>query len=101
MEFITENDRIYATDPSGKLIAEVTFHTSEGISTIDHTFVDSSMRGGGVAGTLVKLAADHILAEGNRLGATCSYAVSWFGRHPEYTLESSGPLACRIDRRGR
>lgn len=99
MDFITEKDRIYATDSSGKIIAEVTFPTEDGVSTIDHTFVDPSLRGQGVAGKLVKLAADHILAEGNRIAAICSYAVAWFKRHPEYSLVCSGPGACRIDRR--
>ena len=98
MDFITEKDRIYATDPSGKVIAEVTFPTIDGVSTIDHTFVDPSLRGGGIAGKLVKLAADKILAEGNEIAATCSYAVAWFKRHPEYHLVCSGPVACRIDR---
>lgn len=86
MEFITEKDRIYATDSLGKVIAEVTFPASGGVSTINHTFVDSTLRGQGVAGTLVKLAADKILSEGNQIAATCSYAVAWFKRHPEYRL---------------
>lgn len=84
MEFITEKDRIYATDPSGKVVAEVTFPTKDGVSTINHTFVDPSLRGEGVAGKLVRLAADKILAEGHKIAATCSYAVAWFKRHPEY-----------------
>lgn len=96
MNFITESDRIYATDPSGKVVAEVTFPTKDGISTIDHTFVDPSLRGQGIAGKLVKLAADKILAEGHKLAATCSYAVAWFQRHPEYDLVCSGPVACKI-----
>ena len=99
MDFITEKDRIYATDPSGNVIAEVTFSSEDGVSTIDHTFVDPSLRGEGIAGKLVKLAADKILAEGNKIAATCSYAVAWFKRHPEYHLVCSGPVACRIDRR--
>ena len=99
MDFITEKDRIYAADASGNVIAEVTFPTEDGVSTIDHTFVDPSLRGEGIAGQLVKLAAEKILAEGNKIAATCSYAVAWFKRHPEYHLVCSGPVACRIDRR--
>ena len=99
MDFITEKDRIYATDPSGNVIAEVTFPSEDGVSTIDHTFVDPSLRGEGIAGKLVKLAADKILAEGTKIAATCSYAVAWFKRHPEYHLVCSGLVACRIDRR--
>ncbi len=96
MEFITEKDRIYATDAAGKVIAEVTFPTVDGVSTIDHTFVDPSLRGQGVAGKLVKLAADKILAEGNQIAATCSYAILWFERHPEYPVISSGPASCKL-----
>lgn len=96
MDFTTENDRIYATDPMGKIIAEVTFPTDEGISTIDHTFVDDSLRGQGVAGELVKLAAEKILADGNKIEATCPYAVAWFQRHPEYPVVPCGPATCRI-----
>lgn len=97
MDFITENERIYATDPSGRVVAEVTFPTNDGgISIIDHTFVDNSLRGQGVAGELVKRAADKILADGNRIGATCVYAIAWFQRHPEYTDVCIGPAACRI-----
>lgn len=96
LNFITEKDRIYATDPSGKIVAEVTFPTKDGISTIDHTFVDPSLRGQGIAGELVKLAADKILSEGNKIAATCPYAVVWFQRHPEYSVVCSGPVACQI-----
>lgn len=99
MDFITENDRIYTKDPSGNIIAEVTFPTKDGVSTINHTFVNNSLRGQGVAGKLVKLAADKILSDGNKIAATCSYADAWFKRHPEYQLECSGPVACRIDGR--
>lgn len=87
MNFITESNRIYATDPAGKIVAEVTFPTKNGISTIDHTFVDKSLQGQGIASQLVKSAADKILADGNKIGATCVYAVAWFKRHPEYLLE--------------
>ncbi len=99
MEFITEKDRIYATDAAGNVVAEVDFPTADGVSTIDHTFVDPSLRGEGIAGKLVKLAADKILSEGNKIAARCSYAVAWFKRHPEYPVDCSGPVACRIDRR--
>lgn len=99
MNFIIETDRIYATDPAGNIIAEVTFPTKDGISTIDHTFVDKSLRGQGIAGKLVKLAADKIMAEGNKIAATCSYAVAWFQRHPEYPVICNAAPSCRIDRR--
>lgn len=96
MEFITEKDRIFAEDSSGTLLAEVTFPTQGSISTIDHTFVADSLRGQGIAGKLVKLAADKILADGNKIAATCPYAVIWFERHPEYPIVCSGTPSCKI-----
>ncbi len=96
MDFITETDRIYASDPSGTLLAEVTFPTIGGITTIDHTYVSDSLRGQGIASQLVKLAADKILADGGKIGATCPYAIAWFQRHPEYPVVCSGAPACHI-----
>ncbi len=99
MEFTIERDRIFAEDEDGKMIAEVTFPTVDGVSYIDHTFVDPTLRGQGVAGKLVKLAADTILSAGNKIGATCSYAVTWFERHPEYPIVCSGPATYRIHKK--
>ena len=54
MEYITEKNRIYSKDSDGSIIAEVTFPEVEcGIYNINHTFVDTSLRGKGVAGKLV------------------------------------------------
>ena len=83
MEFQHEKERIFALDESGKLIAEVTFPTMDGVATIDHTFVDDSLRGPGVAGQLLRAATDHLRSDGVQIRPTCSYAVRWFGEHPE------------------
>lgn len=100
MEYITEDERIYANDDDGRLIAEVTFPTVGSVSTIDHTFVDDSLRGQGIAAELVKLAADKILTDGHKIAATCPYAVTWFKRHPEYAVaDNAATAACRIDKR--
>lgn len=48
--FSIEKDRVFMQDETGKTIAEITFpETSDGVYTIDHTFVDESLRGQGVA----------------------------------------------------
>lgn len=100
MDYITDKERIYALDSNGKVVAEVTFPTKDGISTIDHTFVDNSLRGQGIAGKLVRLAVDNIISDGNRIAATCPYAVAWFKRHPEYPLvDGASPMACKLPRR--
>ena len=83
MEFQHERERIFALDEQGKLVAEVTFPVSEGVADIDHTFVDQSLRGQGVAGQLLEAAVRQIRAEGLRAKATCGYAVKGFGEHPD------------------
>ena len=97
MEYITEKDRIYARDAAGRVIAEITFPTTDCISTIDHTFVDESLRGQGIADALVRMAAERILADGHKIAATCPYAVIWLKRHPEYpVVDRDAPPACKI-----
>ena len=83
MEFQHERERIFALDEQGKLVAEVTFPVSEGVADIDHTFVDQSLRGQGVAGQLLDAAVRQIRMEGLRAKATCSYAAQWFKEHPD------------------
>ena len=85
--FKTEAEHIYAEDENGRLIAEITFPAQNGRATINHTFVDDSLRGQGVAGKLVKAACEKILADGNKIAATCSYAASWLEKHPEFSAE--------------
>lgn len=88
MDFIYETGRIYAEDASGDLAAEITFPASNGIAEIDHTFVGDSLRGQGIAGQLVKAAAEQIIKDGNKIKATCPYAVSWLAKHKEYDVIS-------------
>ncbi|MGI6027829.1 MAG: GNAT family N-acetyltransferase [Candidatus Heteroscillospira sp.] len=83
MEFTHETGRIFALDGDGKVIAEVTFPVADGVATIDHTFVDGSLRGQGVAGKLLAAAAEDIRSQGLKANPTCSYAVKWFNDHPE------------------
>lgn len=85
-ELIYESDRIYCVDEDNELIAEITFPAENGVAVIDHTFVDGSLRGQGVAGMLVKAAADRIVSDGNKIAAVCSYAKKWFEKHPEYEV---------------
>lgn len=85
MDFIYEKNRIYKKDENGKLLAEITFPVlDEHTVNINHTFVDDSLRGEGVADMLMQAAADRIRTSGKRALPTCSYAAYWFGRHPEY-----------------
>ncbi|HIW74886.1 MAG TPA: N-acetyltransferase [Firmicutes bacterium] len=85
MCFETETERVYALDDDGRLVAEVTFPLdAAGVAEINHTFVDESLRGQGVAGRMMETAAAHLRAGGRRVRPVCSYAVRWFASHPEY-----------------
>ena len=84
MDFINEKERIYSCSEDGSVIAEITFPITDGVAVINHTFVDSSLRGQGIAGKLVKMAADQLRSEGLKAHPTCTYAVGWFEKHPEY-----------------
>lgn len=86
MEFQREEGRVFALDKAGKLLAEVTFPTgADGVAEIDHTFVDSSLRGQGVAGQLLDEAVKALRQEGKKARPVCSYAVAWFEKHPEHS----------------
>lgn len=84
MDFIYEKNRIYAADELGNVVAEVVFPLDkDGVVNINRTFVDATLRGGGVAAKLLNLAYDHIKAQGLKARPTCSYAVSFFKRNEE------------------
>lgn len=85
LDFIFEEDRIYAQDKKGKLLAEITFpQRTSGVAEIDHTFVDDSLRGQGIAGNLMEMAVALLRTQGKKAHPTCSYAVAWFEKHPAH-----------------
>ncbi len=78
MNYIREKNRIYAVDEQNNTIAEVTYrHIDETTIAVDHTFVDTSLRGKGIANELM-LEIVKLLKEKNwKAVPTCSYAVKW------------------------
>ncbi|MCI9272750.1 MAG: N-acetyltransferase [Clostridiales bacterium] len=85
MNVVVESNRIYYEDAQGKLLAEVTFpDISYHVVNINHTFVDDSLRGQGIASKLLKEAAEQIQKSGKKAIPTCSYAVKWFEKNPQY-----------------
>ncbi len=85
MEFKHEKSRIFLNNEKGKTIAEVTFpEASDNRVDINHTFVDGSLRGQGVADKLLTELAQELRSKNKKAVATCSYAVGWFEKHPEY-----------------
>ncbi len=84
MPFETQDNQIlYTVD--GRTLARVTFpKTGPDTVDIDHTFVDPSLRGQGIAGQLMEQTAAALRRTGRRAALSCSYARQWFERHPEW-----------------
>lgn len=83
MKWIHESGRIYAADDAGAVVAEVTFPAlSENLVKIQHTFVDESLRGQGIAGQLMEETVKVLRNEGKKAVPTCPYARRWFSEHP-------------------
>ena len=65
--------------------AEITFIPEEdGVINANHTFVDPSLRGQGVARQLVDCLAEYARVEQLKIRATCPYIVNLFEKSTEY-----------------
>jgi predicted GNAT family acetyltransferase len=84
MEFEREGNWIFKRNDKGDVIAEVTFpKLRDGAVVINHTYVDDSLRGQGIASELVEAAYEAIKAAGDKAKVTCPYAVKWFKDRPD------------------
>ena len=83
MEYIIEQNRIYAKSKDGKVVAEIDFEkVDENTYNIYHTFVDESLRGQGIANELVTRAYKEITeVRKAKVTATCSYASKWLEKN--------------------
>lgn len=85
-QFEIHSHAILYTTTDGTVLAEVTFpDVDEGIVDINHTFVDESLRGQGIASQLLEQTARELDETGRKARLTCSYAIKWFERHPEWS----------------
>lgn len=81
------------------LKAYVRYVIHEGALDIKKTLVPQPLGGKGIASALVKEAYDYAVKEHLNCLATCSYAVVWLERHPEYNGKPSAEYvlgACAI-----
>ncbi len=106
MNWQYEKNRIYSSDENGKLLAEATFfQTPNGEMNIDHTFVSPDLRGQGIAGEIMKAAAEYVRGQRLKTTATCSYAYMWLKRHEKSYSDiisddiDNQNIACKIDSR--
>ncbi len=95
MELKREDQAFRIRDDNGTILAEVTFSVEEGnlaVWNINHTWVDSSLRGKGIASQLLLAVDTAARREGKQVLPTCSYAVSWYKRHADKQDILSGHL---------
>lgn len=86
MNFTHNENQIALFSDEGHLLAEITFpRINDTTVNINHTFVDESLRGQGIAGKLMAELVQELTAENLTAIPTCSYAVKWFDKHPEYS----------------
>lgn len=79
--------------------AHVAYDVHDGAWDIRHTVVPKPIGGRGIASMLVKQVYDEARARGMKCMATCSYAVLWLQRHPEYegiVSDEHAPDACAL-----
>lgn len=68
----------------GKELAYVTYpFIMENVVEINHTVVDESLQGQGIASRLLNEAYLDICEHNYKAKLSCSYAIKWFERHPE------------------
>ena len=85
MDYIYEDNRIYAKTEDFKLLCEVTFpNRDEKRVNLDHVYVDQSLRGQGIASKLVSMAYDYIEEKDLKIIAKCPYAITWFKKHEDH-----------------
>ena len=68
MEFTKEKAKIAYYSEDGEILAEVTFPAvNKNTVNINHTFVDESLRGQGIAGKLMQAAAEYLDESGKKV----------------------------------
>lgn len=82
MKYIIEDYRVYLENSDGNILAYVTFPLiDDDVVMINHTYVDNSLRGQGVASVLLEKAYNKIKEQNYKVIPTCSYALNWFNKH--------------------
>ena len=83
MNWNYEEGRIFGVDDN-KVMAETTYYyDSEKNVVIDHTFVDQSLRGQGIASQMMEVVAQFLRDHKLKATATCSYANAWLKKHKD------------------
>lgn len=74
-----------ATIPGTDAKGELTWTTSDGVRSANHTFVPNEMRGKGIAAELVEALVADAKSDGFKIRPACSYVDAQFKQHPEWS----------------
>lgn len=101
MKFITEKNEIYVLNNENRKIVRATFpFIKDNVINVDHTFVDPSLRGQGIASTLMKEVYNYAKEQGYTAVASCPYAVAWFKKNRDkqdiINTDIEVPESCKI-----
>lgn len=84
MNYIKEGNNIFLKD-NDKVVASISFEEiNDDTYNINHTFVDESLRGKGIASILVEKAVEEIKSRNKKVVASCSYAKKWLEKRSDY-----------------
>jgi len=87
MNYIFKDHEVYVFKDDLTYLVHATFPLlEEGVVNIDHTYVDVSLRGQGVASEMMHAVMTYVIEKKYQVVATCPYAVSWLKRHKEYDI---------------
>lgn len=83
IDHLPERNRFQTT--VDEFIAYVEYSIDGQKMNIRHTIVPKEIGGRGIASVLVQATYEYAKAHGLIPYATCSYAISWLQKHPEFT----------------
>ncbi|MDH2323252.1 GNAT family N-acetyltransferase [Providencia huaxiensis] len=79
------NSFFILSDDKQTRLAEITFvYTGDELAIIDHTLVDESLKGQGIAKLLVAKVVERMRKERRKVIPLCPFAKAIFDRTPEY-----------------
>ncbi|UJF15743.1 N-acetyltransferase [Jeotgalibaca sp. MA1X17-3] len=83
-EFVKHGNGYQKLDENGNMVAEITYAPyGEDKVIANHTYVDPSLRGGGVAEKMLDHLVYEMKSEGKKIIPQCSYVVAMFEGKPE------------------
>lgn len=85
MEIKRGKSKFYIGESESEFTAHITFKNGgNNVIIIDHTFVDPSLRGQGVAALLIEKVVEMAREENLKIVPVCSYAVAVLNRGDKY-----------------